>query len=336
MNENKNYIGFVYRIDYIGNNPVIKNLSYAGSKKLSSKIKWDCYYGSPSKKDCIKCKEWKIESKLYPKNFKKEIIFFVHEGESITEKEIEYMKSVSSDIIKDEKWLNSSIPKIGAFPEFKFTKDSLLDRENKRKKTILEKTGKEHGYFVDLDKRKKTCLKKYNVDHFNKTEEAKNKNSLHKKQYFSSMSEEERKLHGFKSLKGRKKQNIILGALKSSKTRNQFDDFRKKEIENKRKEKWMESTKNRSEEKIKHIKEMNSRSNRLFRKRLFITIKDIDNNIVISDFMSNLEKKGYARDGIRNRIKYNSLKPLFSRKCKKNIIVISHKFISLDEFSRTS
>ena len=74
---NKNYIGFVYRIDYIGNNEIIKNLSYAGYKKITSKLKWENYFGSPSKKNCIKCLEWKKESKIHPEDFKKQIISFV-------------------------------------------------------------------------------------------------------------------------------------------------------------------------------------------------------------------------------------------------------------------
>jgi hypothetical protein len=336
MSENENYIGFIYRIDYIGDNPIIKNLSYAGSKKLSSKLKWNRYYGSPSKKDCIKCKEWKIESKLNPKNFKKEIISFVNEGESITKKEIEYMKSVSSNIIKDEKWLNSCIPRIGSFPECILSKEQIENKIKKAKETISSIKNKASRLKMISIKRKETCNSLYNVDHFNKTEEAKTKNSIHKKQYFSSMTEQERILHGIKSLKGRKKENVILGCLKSLKTRKEFDDNKKLQIEKNRKEKWYKSINNRSEEKKKEISEKYRHNSIFFQKQLYVTIMDIETGIVESDFIKNWILRGYARDGIRDRIKKNSKKILFSRKCKKNIIIVSHTFMSLDDLSRKS
>lgn len=330
---NNNYIGFIYRIDYIGNNEIIKNLSYAGSKKITSKLKWEKYFGSPSKKNCLKCLEWKKESKINPENFKKEIICFIEKNESIIQKEIEYLKSVSNDIINDEKWLNSSIPKIGAFPEFRFSRDAMKKRECMRKNTILIKTGNEHGFFINLNKRRNTCLIKYNVDHYNKTQKAKNNNSLHKIKYFSKMTEKEKKLHGLKSLKGRKKENIIAGSIKSTKTRNNFNQQKKDEIEKKRKQNWYKSISNRTKEKAKYISEIYSRNSKLFQKQLYVTIKHLDTGIIESDFIKNWIKKGFARDGINDRVKNNSQKVLFSRKCKKHIIVISHTFISLNDLS---
>lgn len=332
---NKNCIGFIYRIDYTGNNEIIKNLSYAGSKRITSKLKWGSYFGSPSKKDCIKCLEWKKESKSFPENFHKQIISFVYENESITEKEIEYLKTISTDIVNDEKWLNHSIPRIGGFPEFKFDEDSMKKREIKRKNTVLLKTGHEHGYFIDINKRKNTCLKRYNVDNYNKTEKAKTNNSNHKKQYFGLMSDEQKRNHGEKSLKARKIENVITGSLKSTITRNNFDQNKKDEIEKKRKEHWYKSISNRTEEKKKYISEIYSQNSKFFQKQLYVTIKHVDTGIIESDFIKNWIHRGYARDGIRDRIKHNSKKILFSRKCKKNIIIISHTYISLADLSHT-
>jgi hypothetical protein len=326
-------IGFIYRIDYIGNNPTIEGISYAGSKRISSKIKWDKYFGSPSRKGCKKTEEWKLESIKNPNDFKKQIIEYVYEGESIIEKEIEYLRSVSIDIKTDDKWLNFSIPRIGAFPDCSFTKEEFKIIMEKRKKTLLDKTGKEYGNFVNMEKRRDTCLKKYGVDHPNKTEECKLKNSKHKREYFGKMTTEERKLHGLKSLKGRSPNNIKMGSIKSAITRSKFSEDRKKQIQEKRKKAWRKAIDNRTEEKRRKFLEHNKYISNYCNKKLYVTIKVLDDDIILSDFLINLDKKGYGRCGISNRIKNKSNKPVYCRTIKKKVIVLHSIKISENELS---
>ena len=97
MNE-QTPIAFIYRIDYKGEHPLIKGTSYGGSKKITEHSNWERYYGSPSTRGCAKCEAWKTESRTSPHLFEKSIIEYVYEGESISEKEAAYLKSVSPEI----------------------------------------------------------------------------------------------------------------------------------------------------------------------------------------------------------------------------------------------
>lgn len=327
MNKNKE-IGFIYRIDYIGSNPIIQGLSYAGSKLHSSKIKWEKYFGSPTKKNCIKCKTWKVESIKNPQDFNKQIIEYVYEGESITQKEAEYMKSVCDDIINNDKWLNTAIPKLKGFPECIFSKKERLDIFKKRQKTNLEKYGNIYGNFTNIEKRINTCLKKYGVTHVNKLESRKIKNSEHKKNFFSSMSPEEKKLHGEKIKNGQNKNNLKEGLKKSLITRSLFPEEKKKEIQNKRKEKWKNAVNNRSKEKQEKLNKIYSESSYLYNKFRYITIKYLETGKIESKFMSDWKKEGFGEDGIRDRIKNNSFKPLWSKTKKVWIVVLKCIFIS--------
>lgn len=323
-----NIIGFIYRIDYKGSNEILQGMSYAGSKKISSKINWEKYFGSPSNKNCAKCAAWKIESKLNPNDFEKKIVKYVYENESIIQSEIEYLKKVSSNIIKDEKWLNTSIPRINAFPEYTFTKEEMHERELKRKNTLIEKYGSEHGHLNNMENRKKFLLKKYGVDHFNKLESSKLAVSKHRKLYFQNLTEEEKRLHGQKSLRNRNYENVLKGAKKCTETKKNFSIERKIEIQNKRKSNWYKSLKERSPSKIKEISEKLSYIGKLSQKQLYVTMEFLDNNKIESKFILDWINDGFARDGISDRIKNNSLKPLFSRTTKKWIRIISHKKIS--------
>lgn len=331
MNENK--IGFVYRIDYTGQNPIIKGLSYAGSKKFSSKLKWEKYFGSPSKKGCILCSEWKKESKINPQYFQKQIIKYVFEGESVVQAEIDYLRQVSTNIILDNKWLNSSIPRIGAFPEFKFSEEELKQREEKRKRTILDKTGNIHGNLINIEKRRNTCMEKYGVSHFNKTETGRKNTSIRKRKYFSSMSEEDKKAHGLKSLKGRSPENVKIGAMKAVITKNNFEHNKKIEIQEKRKASWYKSLENRDPDHHKIVCEKYRHNSYFYQKNSYVTIEHLENNSIESRFISEWDKDGFGRCGINNRIKNKSLKPIFCRKNKKWIRVISCIKISRADLS---
>lgn len=328
---NDKIIGFIYRIDYIGNNEKIKDISYAGSKKITSKIKWDKYFGSPSKKECEKTLEWKMETKRNPKNFKKTIIKYVYEGDSLIQNEINYLKSVSKDIKKDDKWLNFSIPRIGAFPECKFTQEERIQITEKRKRTLLEKTGKEYGEFLNIDKRRATCLKTYGVDHPNKTKEAKIKNSIHKKEYFSKMTPEERKLHGEKVIKGQTPEGTKLGVLKTSFTKSQFTEEKKKEIQDKRKKSWRNAVDNRSEEKQNKFIEHNKYISRYCTKRLYVTLKILEDDTIKSDFICNWKENGFGRSGISNAIKNKLTRPVYCRNVKKHVLVLNAIRISKND-----
>lgn len=325
---NEKIIGFIYRIDYTGDNPKLKGLSYAGSKKISSKLKWNNYFGSPSKKGCEISIEWKMESKRNPNTFKKSIIKYVYEGESLVQNEIDYLKSVSEDIKKDEKWLNHSIPRLGSFPECEFSPEERKEIFQKRKKTIFEKTGKEYGEFLNLEKRKNTWEKIYGVDHPNKTEDAKKRNASHKKEYFSKMTPEERKLHGKKVLEGSTPESRKIGSIKSAITRSQFSKEKKKEIDNKRKESWKISIENRSEEKRKKFLEHNKYISEYCTKRVYVTLKIVEDNVIKSGFLIDLTKEGFGRTGISNCIKRKLDRPVYCRKIKKHVLVLNHMMIS--------
>lgn len=321
-------IGFIYRIDYIGTNPILQGLSYAGSKRINSKPKWDLYFGSPSKKNCIKCIEWKKESKINKQDFKKEIIEYAYEGESLIQKEINYMRKISHDIKSDPKWLNSCIPKMGGFPEYKFTKEETEERMKKFRKTLLEKTGNVYGNFANVEKRRESCMKKYGVIHFNKTEAGRKQIGMIKKKYFESMTEEEKKQHGQKSLKNRNKENVFAGSRKAAETRNNFDEETKKEIQEKRKKSWYDALKSRSPEHHKIVCEKYRNNSYYYQKTRYVTIEDLDTKTTESRFINDWRKLGYPPDSIGKRARRNSLKPLYLRKLKKWIRVVAIVMIS--------
>lgn len=333
MNSNK-IIGFVYRIDYTGENPILQGLSYAGSKRIDTKPEWRLYFGSPSKKGCLKCLEWKKESKQKPDDFKRQIIEYVYEGESIIKKEIDYMKSISPDIKNDPKWLNVCIPRIGGFPEYKSSKEEKKESMKKTRKTLLEKTGNIYGNFVNIEKRRESCMKKYGEIHFNKTEFGRKRIGMIKRKYFSSMTEEEKKAHGQKSLKNRKIENIFEGSRKGAVTRSFFSDERKKEIDNKRKTSWYNALESRSPEHYKEVCEKYRHNSFYYQKTRYITIEHMDTRITESKFISDWKILGYPPDSIGKRARKKSLKPLYLRKLKKWIRIISMVMISRHDFDQ--
>jgi hypothetical protein len=320
-------IGFIYRIDYKGDNIVIKNCSYAGSKRITNKTNWDSYFGSPSTKNCIKCKTWKLESKKNPQDFHKQIIKYVDETENLIFEEIKFLRSVSDNIIKDLNWLNNSIPRLGAFPEFIFDQQTMSLREEKRIKTTLKNKGIKYA-FLDKAKAKQTCLERYGVDHQNKRKESKDKNAQHKKVYFGSMTPEDKKLHGLKSKLGRDAQNVKNGILKTKQTKNQWSNEYKEYIENKRKIKWFKSVNNRSEADKKIIFEKYKFASKKLRKQYYITIEYMQTGDIKSLFLNDWLNLGFARDGIMSRIKKNLSLPLYSRTLNIWIKILKYEKIA--------
>ena len=312
-------IGLIYRIDYIGENTILKNCKYAGSTTRLDK--WSGYFGSPSTKGCIKCKMWRQLSKSRPEDFKKIIITEVFQGESITQKEAEYLKSVSNDIIADKEWLNASIPREGAFPQYSFTKEKMQERETKRKYTTYKKTGFEYG-FLDIEKRRNTCNERYGVSNYNQLDTQKLKNSLHKKKFFSQMSKEDKKLHGLKSLTNRNELNVKIGVEKCKKTKSTYTAEKKNQIEVSRYKKWCEKYYNRSNEEKAQTSKKCTIASTMLRKQYYITIHNHTSNTCESKFLSEWLKCGYARDGIMDRIKNNSKEQLFSRTTKQIISIV--------------
>jgi hypothetical protein len=327
-------VGFIYRIDYIGENEIIKGLSYAGSKTTTAKHKWQSYFGSPSKKNCEKCETWKLESKRNTQDFKKEIILYVKEGESLIQNEINYMKEVSCDIRKDPKWLNFAIPRLKGFPECKFTKKQRKAIHEKAQDTIFKKTGKRYGNFIDIEKRRQTTLKRYGVDHYGKLESTKKKNSEHKKQYFGKMTKSQKLEHGQKSLKNRNPKNVAEGSKKGAITRNNFTQEHKDEIQLKRKTIWKETVSNRSEEKQKILNKIYSESSYLYNKFWYVTIQYIKTGIIESKFMADWRSLGFGFALIANRLKQNDTEPCYSRTAKVHIRVLKGIKVSRDEVSR--
>lgn len=287
MNE-REIIGVIYRIDYKGNNPTILNKSYGGSKMLTSPSSWDKYYGSPSKRGCIKCETWKIESKINPVDFEKHIIDYVYSDESISEKEAQYLKSVSPDIVNDGKWLNSAVPRAKGFPEFRFTPEEMEQREMKRKQTLEEKTGSSiPRIFSDIDYRKQCTLEKYGVDHISKLPHMRDHVSKHRKQYFDSLTPEEKKLHGMKSLMNRKKENVIAGTEKGKLTKQNFSEEKKQDIESRRRESWNKAVAEMTPAKKQEISDRCKYASNFLRPLIYVYIEYKDSNTIESDFLKN-------------------------------------------------
>ena len=316
-------IGFIYRIDYIGNHSLIKGCSYAGSKKESQLHKWLKYFGSPSKKNCEKCLAWKMESKKNPQLFVKTIIRDVYPHESIVACEIEYLRSVSDDIVSDERWLNSAIPRVGSFPDFKFSSNEMASRETKRKSTMLERTGYEHN-FQNTSKMKAAIYEKYGVENINQLPEYRMRNSAHKKKYFTNMTEQERKAHGKKSLQGRDPEKVKLGAEKQKQTKMEWPLEYKQALESNRRIKWQNTIDSHTPEKRAEISNICKYASTMLRKQYYITLEFLESAKVESKFLNDWLKDGFARDGLMDRIKINSHKPLFSRTLKLWVKVIAH------------
>jgi hypothetical protein len=196
-------------------------------------------------------------------------------------------------------------------------------RELKRKNTMLNNTGFEHN-FQNTQKMKESMYKKYGVDNVNQLPEYKQRNSLHKKTYFAKMTTEERKLHGMKSLLGRDATNVLIGAEKQKRTKQAWSPEYKKQLEENRRAKWQIAIDSHTPEKRKEISNTCKYASTMLRKQYFITIELIDDKKIESKFLNEWLQDGFARDGIMDRIKNCSADPLFSRKLKKWVRVVSY------------
>lgn len=145
------------------------------------------------------------------------------------------------------------------------------------------------------------------------------------KAYFASLTPEQLKFHGQKSLRNRNPNNIKFGIEKAKQTKHSKSAHVKQQIEQKRRINWEQKYYNRSEiEKQQTSIKCSIASKR--KKSYFITIKFLDTGEIISDFLPILiTRYGFARDGIMYRIKSNNIqKPLYSRTVKKTIVIISY------------
>lgn len=271
-------IGFIYRIDYMGDCDVIKGTSYGGSKKITQTHRWEKYFGSPSKLNCERCEAWKRESFQNPHLFNKQIISYVYANESIAEKEAEYLRIVSDDIVNDPKWLNTAIPRKGAFPEFKFTSEQMAERERKRQQTVLEKTGTKNGILDDVEKRKQFTYAKYGVEHYNQLPQAREHASKHRKEYFGSLTADERKAHGQKSLANRAPENVERGRQAGMLTKKMFSEEKKRDIENRRRAKWEKAVSSMSFEKKQSVSDRCKFASNFLRPLRYITIEFKDSH----------------------------------------------------------
>jgi hypothetical protein len=323
----KNKIGFVYIIEYIGENPLLQGLKYAGSKTFTKN--WQKYLGSPSTKGCGKCKAWKEEAKLYPENFIRKIISYADSRESLLQLEIDLLNDVTDDIITDSTWLNNSIPRIGAFPTYIFTEEEQLEAKKKRCETNIKKYGVPYLLMSEdyRNKLKSMLVNRYGEDHYNKTDEGKKRTSENSKNYFSSLTETERKQHGQKSLRGRTKQGAEIGLKKRRETLKNRPKEISKKIEQNRKAKWDQKYYNRTEEQ-KRITSEKCRAAGLKVPTRWVGIKFLDTGEIIEGFLKDITKQyNIAVDGIMNRYNTNRLdKPIYSRTCKRNIQLLSLDF----------
>jgi len=303
--------GFIYKIEYIGNNPIIKGLNYIGSKTFTKN--WEKYLGSPSKKNCDKVKEWRCLTKLFPDDFKRTILKIVSCDENIVEQEINYMKKVSDDIVNDPLWLNCAIPRLGGFPSYKPSQRDYEEMNKKRKATNKERYGVD-CLLRSTEFKKKHTMKKYGVESFSQLPTSRSNISECMKRYWSTRTEEQLHLHGKKSLENRNPENVAKGVESAKRKRVEWTEDHKSFIENKRRANWEKSYYNMSEDKKRERSIRCSEASKK-QKQTFITYRDLDSNITHSKFLTDMIKlEGYKRDGIDSRIKN---KDIFSKPIKK-------------------
>lgn len=328
----KNQIGFTYIIEYVGSNNIISGLKYGGSKTFSKG--WEAYLGSPSTKNCIKCETWKFESKTNPEDFKRTIIDYAGSLKELLTLEIRLLRSVSPDVINDPLWLNNSIPRIGAFPMYTFTQEGKKVADEKRRKTNLEKYGVP-CVMMSKDIRQKVVannLEKYGVEHPNKLPEKKIKNSIHKKEYFGQMTPDQRKIHGSKSLQNRTEEGIRRGVESAKQKRSKRTKEEKDQIEQLRRSRWEEKYYSRTESQKKTTSERCKAAAEKAKIR-WVKIKFLDDGSIIQGFLKDIVSEyNIAVDGIMDRYKSKQYdKPLYSRTCKRHIMLIDFQFKSRHE-----
>lgn len=152
--------------------------------------------------------------------------------------------------------------------------------------------------------------------------EEKNKRSINSKKYFNSLTPEQLKQHGQKSLINRDPFRVRMGTLQANITKSNKPLSEKKRLEEQRFLSWKKAYYSRSieQKKITSAKCAIANSKKL---QYFITIYNLNTGITDAKFLIDWIKDGYARDGIMCRIKNNSSEVLFSRTKKQHIQIIN-------------
>lgn len=141
-------IGFIYLVEYIGDNESLKGKKYIGSRKCYGN--WESYLGSPVS-CCDVVTMWRNEIESNPDSFKRTILREIHDRDvDLYHEEYLVMKEYNVSITKESIWVNRSYPIPGGM-------NSPL-RSNEEREAIVSK-------------RKSTILRKYGVDHYSKTPE---------------------------------------------------------------------------------------------------------------------------------------------------------------------
>lgn len=156
------------------------------------------------------------------------------------------------------------------------------------------------------------------------TEERRSKHRKNVIKYFSSMTDQQRKEHGQKSLKNRTLNGVKEGAEKQKITKSKWSADKKAKIEHKRRQKWEKSYYNKTADE-KKLTSQKCKHASLKRHMYFITY--YENNIKKSGFLKDIIDSGYARDGIMYRIsgKVDLHKPFKSRTTGNTISIVGYE-----------
>jgi hypothetical protein len=142
------------------------------------------------------------------------------------------------------------------------------------------------------------------------------------KKYWSSLTQEQRLAIGEKSKQNRTAEGVAAGIIKRKKTWEQKDVVEKQRIETQRFNNWRCSLDNRTEEQNRKLSQICKYASTQLRPQYYITLKDLTTGIVETKFMLDWLKDGFVRDGIMERIKTKSCKPLVSRTTKRQIVIV--------------
>lgn len=123
--------------------------------------------------------------------------------------------------------------------------------------------------------------------------------SHHMRKYWLDADDIQRSEHGKKSLAGRSKQNVAAGAAKQRITKSNFSNERKQEIERRRYINWQKSYYARDKNEKQITSEKCSIAS--YKKPMYF-IKYMENNTYKENWLLDMVKSGYARDGIMYRI----------------------------------
>lgn len=153
-------------------------------------------------------------------------------------------------------------------------------------------------------------------------DEQKLKRSQYFTRYFANLTDEQRKLHGYKSLIGRTPEGELSKKIKFKAFRDSLTIEQKTEMERKRFEGWCESFYNHTaEQKEQQSTRCSVASSR--KRQHYVTLKNLDTNITESKFLIEWTSLGLAKDGIMDRIrKHDFVTPVKSRTIQMNFLVV--------------